>query len=205
MARPANALLNNLSTADLKRLLAARERIDVLEQERAVLQDGLARVDRELGKLMAGAAPAAQKAARTKIAGKKAGRKKTGKKKAAKKKDGRKKTAKKKVTKKKVTKKKAGTKKTATKKAARKKVAAKKTGKSVAARGGSLIRPRLEDVIVGVIGSRGGKVPYKELYAAIVNGRLFASRSGNFDNVLRRTLSTSAKVKTVSRGVYGLA
>ena len=40
------ALLADLTTADLKRMLAARERIDVLEKERTKLAGQLAKVER---------------------------------------------------------------------------------------------------------------------------------------------------------------
>ena len=94
MAKKIPALIQ-LSTGELKRMLAARERIDVLEAEKARLLKGLAAVDRELGQLLAGAEPgAAQQPSRRKA-------KKVGKKKVAKKKVGKKKVAKKKAAKKK--------------------------------------------------------------------------------------------------------
>ena len=46
---------------------------------------------------------------------------------------------------------------------------------------------------------------FKDLHAAIVGGKLFATKSAKFDNVLRRTLSTSKKVKRVARGIYAVA
>ncbi|MBE0567511.1 MAG: hypothetical protein IH621_16265, partial [Krumholzibacteria bacterium] len=51
MAKKIPALIQ-LSTAELKRLLAARERIDVLEQEQARLLKSLSAVESELGRLL---------------------------------------------------------------------------------------------------------------------------------------------------------
>ncbi len=196
MAKKIPALVQ-LSTAELKRLLAARERIDVLEAEKARLLKSLAVVDGELARLLAGAAPGtAKKTARKKAVKKKTARKKTAKKKVARKKTARK-TAKKAVRKtaaKKTVKKAAG-KKTARRKTSRKKTAGKTGG----------ARVRLEDVIVAVLKKAGGPLPFKDLHETIVGGRLFATKSANFDNVLRRTLSTSKAVKRVGRGVYAVA
>jgi hypothetical protein len=154
MPRRKSSLLNDLSTADLKRLLAARERIDVLEDERAKLVKGLAKVEKELGKLMSSATRAGS-----------GGVKKVRRKKAA-------------------------------KKVTRKKAASKKTA------GGKM---KLEDVIVSVIKKNRSAIAYQELKARIIKGKLFKTKSGNFDNVLRRTLSTSKKVKRVGRGIYNVA
>ncbi|HPF71002.1 MAG TPA: hypothetical protein PLQ13_10045, partial [Candidatus Krumholzibacteria bacterium] len=161
-----------LSTAELKKLLAARERIDVLEAERQRLSRELAAVDRELAALLKGAVPSASAGPARKAA---------------------KKTAKK-ATKK------------ATKKAARK---ASGKGPGKAAKKTPRKRPggrlRLEDVIVGVIGKAGGRMAYQDLYKAIVKGKLFPTKATNFDNVLRRTLSTSGAVKRAGRGIYAVA
>ena len=54
MPRLKKSLLTDLSTTDLKRLLAARERIDVLEEERGRLAKGLAKVEKELARLISG-------------------------------------------------------------------------------------------------------------------------------------------------------
>jgi len=172
MPRRKSSLLNDLSTADLKRLLAARERIDVLEDERAKLVKGLAKVEKELGKLMSSATRAGSgsvKKVRRKKAVKKAVRK---------------------------TVKKSSVKKAGGKKVTRKKAASKKTA------GGKM---KLEDVIVSVIKKNRSAIAYQELKARIIKGKLFKTKSGNFDNVLRRTLSTSKKVKRVGRGIYNVA
>ena len=181
--------LTQLSTNDLKRMLAARERIDVLESEKAKLLKGLAAVDRELSQLLAGAEPAAaatRKPARK--AAKKVGTRKVGKKKVGKKKVGKKKAAKKTVR------------KVAGKKTVRKTV--KKTTRKTAGKAG---RVRLEDVILAVLRKSRKPVTFKQLYATIVDGKLFVTKSANFDNVLRRTLSTSTSIARVGRGLYAVA
>ena len=53
-----------------------------------------------------------------------------------------------------------------------------------------------------VISKKRGPVAFKDLYGVIVKGKLFKSKSKNFDNVLCRTLSTSKKIKRVGRGLY---
>ncbi|MEN8007380.1 MAG: hypothetical protein ABFS42_10220 [Candidatus Krumholzibacteriota bacterium] len=164
MPRNKSSLLNDLSTSDLKRLLAARERIDVLETEKSRLVKELAKIDSELAKLMRGAS--------AKSAG----------------------------VRKKVTKKKAAGKKTGKKKVARKKVA-----KKVAAGSAGAAKMKLEDVIVAVIRKKRSPIAFQDLKARIVKGKLFKTKSGNFDNVLRRTLSTSRMVKRVGRGIYDVA
>ncbi len=182
MPRKNSSILTDLSTGDLKRLLAARERIDVLESERQRLVKELGRVEKELGRLLAGGTPAVAKA------GKKA--------KAVKKKRGRKKVAARKA---------AGARKTGTKRAGGKKVVGKKVGrKKTSARKGAA-RVKLEDVVLGVLKKNGAPMNFKELFSTIVDGKLFRSKSKNFDNVLRRTLSTSKLIKRVSRGVYDAA
>jgi hypothetical protein len=234
------SLLLNLSTADLKRLLAARERIDVLEVEKTRLVKELAKVENELTKLMAVAARAGsggpgkasrkkagkkvtkkpgRKKTRRKTAGKKSRRvkktpvKKVTRKKAAgkkktKKKVVRKKAAGKKMTKKKVVRKKTAGKKVTKKKVMRKKKAGKKKApvrKPTTRKAGGSGKMKLEDVIVAVIKKNGSPVPFQTLKTKILAGKLFKTKSGNFDNVLRRTLSTSKAVKRVGRGVYDIA
>lgn len=171
MPRKKSSLLNDLSTADLKQLLAARKRIDVLEVERSRLMKALAKIENELGKLMSGTAKAGTGS------GKKV-RRKTVPKKAVAKKAGRKKVVRKKTVKKKA------------------------PQRRKAAGSGKM---KLEDVIVSVIRENRKPMAFQDLKARIVKGKLFKSKSGNFDNVLRRTLSTSKAVKRVARGVYGIA
>jgi len=164
MARKPSNVLTKLTTQELKRLLAARERIDVLEKERARILKELSGIERELAKLVRGAAPAR--------------RKKTTRKKRAKK------TTRKKVV---------------------KKTTRKKAAKASTRKGKTAPRMKLEDVIVKVLGRRKKGMSFKDLHATIVSGKLFATKSAKFDNVLRRTLSTSKKVKRIGRGVYAAA
>jgi hypothetical protein len=206
MARSRSSYLNELSTADLKQLLAARERIDVLEKEKARLEKDLGAVDAELKRLVAGVEkPAAGAASRKKVT-----RKKTARKKAAGKTVAGKKTTRKKVTRKVAAKPAAGKKTTkkkvagkaapaAKKTATRKKTSKKATGKKAKVQKAA---PTLEDIVVGIIKAAGQPVSYQDIMAAIRQGKLFTSRSKNFDNVLRRTLSTSKKVKRAGRGIY---
>lgn len=185
MPRTKSALLNDLTTADLKRLLAARERIDALEKEKAKLEKALGAIDNELERLV---------------------REATGP-------TPRRKTTRKKATTSKAATRKAGTKKTTTRKAAagRKSGRKKSSGKAPAKKravtrgkaGGG--KTTLEDVVATLITRNKGPLAFKELFTAIVDGKLFRSKSKNFDNVLRRTLSTSKKVKRVGRGVYDVA
>lgn len=46
----------------------------------------------------------------------------------------------------------------------------------------------MEDVIVSVIRKKRSPVAFQDLKARILKGKLFKTKSGNFDNVLRRTL-----------------
>jgi len=119
----------------------------------------------------------------------------------AKKKIARKKVSKKTTAKKKVTKKKASKKKVAIKKVTKK--TTKKTSRRAPAKTSG--RVKLEDVVVKVIKANGGPMGYKELISVIVKKKLFVSKSSNFDNVLRRTLSTSKLVKRAGRGIYAVA
>lgn len=201
MPNSQKVFLTSLTTAEMKRLLIARERIDVLLTEKDKLTKALNKIENELSKLMdgAGKSPGAPKAS---------GRKKAGrKKKAAVKKVAKKKKAKKKVIKKKVTKKKVAKKKVTKKAVVKKKVAGKKKAapRKVKAGRKTAGRVKLEDVVVSVIKSHGKPMSYKELIGIIVKKKLFTSKSSNFDNVLRRTLSTSKLVKRVGRGIYSVA
>lgn len=165
--------LTSLTATEMKRLLVARERIDVLLGEKEKLTKALDKIESELLKLMEGAGGGASP------------------KKHAAKKAGRKKKVVKKVTRKKTAKKKAPAKKTPAKKAP---AVRKPSG-----------RIKLEDVVVKVIKANRKPMTYKELIAVIMKKKLFTSKSSNFDNVLRRTLSTSKLVKRVGRGIYTVA
>ncbi len=206
MARSKSSYLNELSTADLKQLLEARQRIDVLEKERARLQSELTAVEDELKRLVAGVEKPARSGAGKKAA-KKTVRRKVTKKKITKKKVAKKKVAKKKAASKKVVAGKAPAKKVVTRKKATGKKTAKKAGGKTATstRRAAGNQPKLEDIVVEIIRKAGKPVSYTDIMAAITAGKLFTSKSKNFDNVLRRTLSTSKKVKRAGRGIYDLA
>jgi len=180
-------LLSQLSRKDLERLLAAKAEVESLEARRDDLQKELAEIEKKLDKLTDAAIGNGRRKA--KKTAKKAARKKAAKKKAAKKKTTKKKATRKKAIKKKVTRKKA-----TKKKVTRKKVAKKAAGKA---------RPKLEDVVVALLEKK-GTMSFQDILATITKRKLFATKSKQFDNVLRRTLSTSKRVKRVSRGVYGL-
>lgn len=176
MARRKLSILTDLSTGDLKRLLVARERIDVLEAEKKKLVKELSRVEKELDTLMTGKAPGGATRGRKKVRGRKStASAATGGKRGPRK-------------------------KTTTKKAGAKKVVRRKP-----AAGKGTSRVKLEDVVLAVLKKKGKPLAFKDLYEAIVGGKLFASKSKNFDNVLRRTLSTSKLVKRVGRGIYDAA
>jgi hypothetical protein len=63
----------------------------------------------------------------------------------------------------------------------------------------------LQDVVKGLIRARGTPMAFQDILGAITTQKLVKTRSKNFANVLRRTLSTSKTIKRVSRGVYGVA
>ena len=180
----------DFTVAQLEAMLAAKAQIDELEAQRAGLMTELDKVDKALAKLLSGATssrkPARKKAAK-KVARKKAA--KRGAKKAAKK-SGRGRAAKK-VAKK------------AAKKAGRKK-AAKKTAKRAAKAKAATGRPTIESVVVDLLTKKGEPMAFKDILAEIQKRKLIKSKAADFSNVLRRTLSTSERVKRVGRGVYGL-
>ncbi|MBA4377133.1 MAG: hypothetical protein C0395_00445, partial [Gemmatimonas sp.] len=85
----------------------------------------------------------------------------------------------------------------AKKAAARKPVVKGKVAKRKAAG-----KATLESVVAGLIRANGGKMSVQDILAAIDKGKLVKSKSGNFANVLRRTLSTSAILVSAGRGLY---
>jgi flagellar biosynthesis GTPase FlhF len=215
MRRNHASLLVELSVADIKKLLANKKLVDVVIARKAKLETDLAKVERELERLLGAVGSPSKKGphrkTRKKAKRKKLGRpakKKAAKKKAAKKKAAKKKTAKKKATKKRVTKKKATkkrvTKKRMTKKRVAKKKVARKSGRKSTKKTGRS-SPTLEQVVAGLIKRNGAPLPFQKILSTITRKKLFVSKSKNFDNVLRRTLSTSTVIKRVGRGVYGLA
>ena len=179
MARPKKSLLMNMSVDEIKKLMVVKEKLIKLEDRKARLENQLAKIDTEIGKLVGGvsAKPTRKKRAKKKVA--KKARKVTRKK------------AKKKVVKKakKVTRKRTA-KKTA-KKAVRKR-AAKAAGK----------KKTVEGVVVQLIKKHRGKMAFQDILKTIQKEKLIKTKSANFANVLRRTLSTSNKVKRAGRGVY---
>ncbi len=76
--------------------------------------------------------------------------------------------------------------------------AAKGSKKKVAAKG----RATIESVVVDLLKKAGEPVAFKDLLATIKKQKLVKTKSANFSNVLRRTLSTSKAVKRAGRGVY---
>jgi len=205
MRRNHASLLVELSVADIKKLLANKKLIDVVIARKAKLETDLAKVERELERLLGAVVSPRKKGPRRKTR-KKAKRKKLGrpaKKKAAKKKAAKKKVTKKRVTKKKATKKRV-TKKRMTKKRVTKKKVARKSGRKSTKKTGRS-SPTLEQVVAGLIKRNGAPLPFQKILSTITRKKLFVSKSKNFDNVLRRTLSTSTVIKRVGRGVYGLA
>ncbi len=203
MTSDLNRALAQLSREELERLLAAKGEIERLEARRDELQRELQEVESSLEELVRGAAVTGRGDGRDRAGGrKKKAAKKAGGKKSAKKKTTTK-TAKK--TAKKAAKK-TGAEKTAGK--ATKKTTQKtdrKTAKKPAGRRGSSGGAgTLEDVIVRVLQESGEPMSFKALLESIVMNKLFVSRSKNFDNVLRRTLSTSDRVRRVARGVYAV-
>ncbi len=189
------AMLQSLSRAQIERLLKAKERIEALQNRREELRGELAQIESALGGLLAGTGDVAK----TERGARKSAKKKSAKKKTAKKPTAKKATAKKAATKK------ASPKAPARKKAGKKKAAPAGRGAAVkAAKAGKPARATLEDVVYSVIEKRGEPVPFQVLIKTITSKKLFKTRSSNFDNVLRRTLSTSRRIKRVGRGLYGI-
>ena len=102
----------------------------------------------------------------------------------------------KKATRKKTVRAKSGT----AKKAARKSTARKKAPvRKKAAR-----KPTVETVVADLIRKNGEPMMFKEILSTIKRKKLVKTKSKNFANVLRRTISTSTLLKRKGRGIYGL-
>ena len=167
MPRTKRVLVSDLTVTDLKHLLAAKEKMVVLEEKKAKLEGELAGVNAQLGKLGAAAKPRRKP-------GRKPGR-------PAAKKVGRR----------------------AAKKAGR--PVAKKSGRPVAKKAAKRpATPSIQDVVVTLIRANGKLMEFKAIMAAIKKGKLVKTKSKDFANVLRRTLSTSTAVKRVARATYGV-
>lgn len=179
MARKMAALAESLTLSELKQLLAVKEQLTELEARKVALEKELSDVNGRIEKLIAGFG-AAQKVR------KKAVRKPTAKK-----------TTRKKAVKKTVTKKKAVKKSTAKKPAVGKKVARKKAAPRKAAG-----KQTVEQVVVDLIRANGAPMPFQDILKTITAKKLVKSKSKNFANVLRRTLSTSEALVRAGRGIY---
>ena len=190
MAKRTRPTAADFTVAQLEAMLAAKTQIDQLEAQRAGLLKDLDKVEKDLAKLLTGKV-ASRKPARKKAAKKVA---KRGAKKAAKRSA---KKATKKTTRKRAAKKVA--KKAGRKKAAKK--TAKRAGKAKAAATG---RPTIESVIVDLLTKKGEPMAFQEILGEIQKRKLVTSKAADFSNVLRRTLSTSERVKRVGRGVYSV-
>ncbi len=88
--------------------------------------------------------------------------------------------------------------------AASKKVARKKTRGAKVRRSGRT-GATLQEVVAGLIRQNGKPMEFQTILGTIRRKKLVTTRSANFANVLRRTLSTSTRIKRVARGTYGLA
>ena len=175
--------MTGMSAAELRKLATTKERLDKLEGKKMSLAKDLAKVDREIAKLLGsltGKKKTQKKAAKKRVA-KKAGRMKAvkaaPKKKAAQ-----------------VRKKKAG-KKVAAKKAGKKRVSKKAAAKKTP-------RVTVESAVVALLKGRKKPMAFQDILSTIQKKKLVKTKSANFANVLRRTLSTSKKVKRVARGMY---
>jgi len=116
----------------------------------------------------------------------------------------------KKVTRKKVAKKTVKAKRRTMKKAAKKtvkkaakKTVVKKTRKTVARKPRSG-KPTVESVVADLIRKQGKPMAFQDILSVITRKKLIKTKSKNFANVLRRTLSTSKLMKRAGRGIYGL-
>ncbi|MEZ4389315.1 MAG: HTH domain-containing protein [Candidatus Krumholzibacteriia bacterium] len=176
-------LIKTLSRADIEHLLAAKDELESLESRRQELLKELAAVESRLAKLAGRALGQPPRTTAKKTARKAV--KKTAKKRA-------KKSAKRAA-------------KAAPKRSAKTKAKAEPKAKPQAAtRGRARGKATLEDVVVQVLTRHGDTMSFKDLLSTITTKKLFKTRSKAFDNVLRRTLSTSERVKRVGRGLYGL-
>ena len=173
-----------MSAVELRKLAATKEQLEKLEGKRAAIAKDLAQVDKEITKLLGS------------LTGKKTTRKKAAKKRITKK-VGRKKTVKAASKKKVQVRKKRAGKKVVAKKAAKKRVAKQAAAKKVP-------RVTVESVVVGLLKGKKKPMAFQDILATIEKRKLVKSKSKNFANVLRRTLSTSKKIKRVSRGLYGV-
>ncbi len=150
MANKTSPTIADFTATELKNMLAAKKAIDKLAAQKAKIEKQLAKVEREIEKLLSSPLP------------------------RLKKKPGRKKAAKKKIA----------------KKAPRK------------ARTSPSRRPTVELVVVDLLKANGSPMAFKDILATIQKKKLVKTKSKNFANVLRRTLSVSTAIKRAGRGIY---
>ena len=184
MAKRTKKTAADFTVSELKAMLAAKTKIDELTEKRDELHAALAKIDKELAGLLGGAIPGTR-------GRKKAGRKKTAKKTA---KRPARKTAAKAAT--------AAPKRGRPKKAAGAKGRPKKATAAATKRATAKGGPTIESVVVDVIKANGGNMAFQEVLATIQKKKLIKTKAKDFANVLRRTISTSGKIKRAGRGVY---
>ncbi|MBK6900822.1 MAG: hypothetical protein IPH09_16755 [bacterium] len=63
-------------------------------------------------------------------------------------------------------------------------------------------RQTVESTVVALLKANKKPMAFPEIMATIQKKKLIKTKSANFANVLRRTISTSSKIKRVGRGVY---
>jgi hypothetical protein len=63
-------------------------------------------------------------------------------------------------------------------------------------------RTTVESTVVALLKANKKPMAFPEIMATIQKKKLIKTKSANFANVLRRTISTSAKIKRVARGTY---
>ncbi|MDD5719702.1 MAG: hypothetical protein PHQ53_08455 [Candidatus Krumholzibacteria bacterium] len=204
MPADVSRLLAQLSRADLQNLLAAKVEIEELQERRAVLQKELGTIENALLRLLGKAAGVRGRGKKSKQVPAKSAKSARSAKSAKSTKSAKLAKSVKPAKKKKAAKRKLA--KPGPQRAAKRPAGTSRRGKpSVTASGRAAGgRITLEDVVVSVLKRHGEPLPFKVLLQTIVGGKLFKTRSANFENVLRRTLSTSKRVKRVGRGVYDL-
>ncbi len=196
MPRKKRLPLADISLGELKRMVAIKERTSALEEKRERLQGELAEVEAAIAKLTGAPAPAA---GRQRKPGRKPGRKparKAGRKpgRPAGRRGVRAAAA---VRTARAAGKAAGKR---GRKAGRRAVKAPAKAKRAAGGGGTL-----QEVVAGLIRAHGSPMAFQDILRTIQSRKLVKTKSKDFANVLRRTLSTSRLVKRVARGTYGVA
>lgn len=199
MPRNKRLPLADISLGELKRMVAIKERMSALEEKRDRLQGELAEIQAAIAKLTGAEAPAA---GRRRQRGRKPARKpgrKPGRQpgRLAGRRGGRGAAASRAV-----------------------RAAGKAVGKAAGKRGrqaGRRAAPAtarakragaggtLQEVVAGLIRAHGSPMAFQDILRTIQSRKLVKTKSKDFANVLRRTLSTSKLVKRVARGTYGVA